>query len=275
MKLNFTQEDDITKLINSNDSIYHFTRKDIAIEYILNQKTLKLGSFSQTNDPQEYRPRMTSAVGWEWEDRHLDKIHEITRAIDKIIKSSGFLSFCENIYDGSNLLGQGCLKSRMWSQYAENHSGICLMFSKGKLLEEIEEQLKQSSVIYKKSVTYKEPHRSRIKNSLALWGGEIDEQDKEEIAHKYIQSNYEHVFFQKQLDYKDENEFRIVSIPETGKYDNEIFLDISSSLKTIILGDAFPQVYLPTIKALSKELNVPYRKLHWEKHSYILLKWDK
>lgn len=130
MKLRFNSDNEITKLIDSEDALYHFTRKDVAIENILNDKLLKFGSFKESNDPQEYRRRMTSASGWGWNENDANQIAQITSSIDNIIKSSGFLSFCQNRYKDSVLLEHGCLKSIMWSQYGGSHSGVCLVFSK-------------------------------------------------------------------------------------------------------------------------------------------------
>lgn len=95
MKLEYNKPDAVTDFIDSGDSIYHFTKKEIAIEHILYNKKLKFGNFKQTNDPREYKRRMTSAVGWGWEDEQLQKISEIPNSIDEFIKSSGFLSFCQ------------------------------------------------------------------------------------------------------------------------------------------------------------------------------------
>jgi len=64
MKLHFNSDNEITDFIDSEDTIYHFTRKEVAIENILNDGILKFGTFRKSNDPQEYRRRMTSASGW-------------------------------------------------------------------------------------------------------------------------------------------------------------------------------------------------------------------
>ncbi|MCW7551666.1 DUF2971 domain-containing protein [Endozoicomonas gorgoniicola] len=275
MKLQYNHEDEITRFISSCDALYHFTRKDTAIEHILDNQTLRFGDFKLTNDPQEYKSKMTSAIGWGWEDSHLDKIAETTFSIEKLVKSSGFISLCQNRYEDDQLVEEGCLKSRMWSQYAENHTGICLVFSKQALMQEIENQLASEHQILSDYVTYKDPSVKLTSTALSVDGYQLSTCSPEQMASDYIIDSKDHVFFQKQPDYKDENEFRIVAVAKHYKPVCGKFINFAQSLKAIILGDAFPKVYLPTIKALCEKNNVPYRKLHWEKSRYVLLQWNK
>lgn len=274
MKLRYNNDDEITEFIDSEDALYHFTRKDTAIECILNEKLLKLGSFSKSNDPQEYKRRLTSAGGWGWDENCATQVAHITNNIDSIIKSSGFLSFCQNRYKDDALLEHGCLKSRMWSQYGGGHSGVCLVFSKKLLLAQIDRQFNKTLTIYKNSVQYKDPYINRAKDNLSINADDLNGADNTSIAHDYVDTRHEDIFFQKQTDYKDENEFRVIIIDRNGGTANGKSIAISTCLKAIILGDSFAKVYKPTIKELSKNLNVPFRKLHWEKNVYILLKWN-
>lgn len=64
--------------------------------------------------------------------------------IDSTIQNIPFLSFCGN----SN--NKGCKKSRMWSQYGQDHSGICLVFSKESLMATIQNELSQDYFILEK-----------------------------------------------------------------------------------------------------------------------------
>jgi len=266
MKLRFNS-DKIAKFIDSDDALYHFTRKDSAIENILNDRVLKFGSFRNSNDPQEYRRRMTSASEWGWDESHDSQIAQITNNIDNIIRSSGFLSFCQNCYKDGALLEHGCLKSRMWSQYGGRHSGVCLVFSKRLLLKQLNQQFKKSLTVYTNSVEYKDPYISRAnsKDSLNINADDLNTTENTSIVRSFVKTRYKEIFFQKQEDYKDENEFRVIAIDENGGNADGEFVSISTCLKAIILGDSFAKAYKPIIKELSKKLNVPFRKLHWKK----------
>jgi hypothetical protein len=247
---------ELTDFLNSDDAIFHYTKKEIAMEYILNNKQLKLGLFHSTNDPYEYKKRLTPAFGWGNINESL--FSKSMNLIDNTIQNTAFLSFCENSTN------KGYEKPRMWSQYGQNHSGICLVFSKESLMKTIKDELSQDYLIYDEDVNYKEIDSE----SLNIY----DDLTVNEIIINHIKQNHKNIFFQKHLDYKDENEFRIILVQENeNNRSKDILIDISDSLKFIILGDRFPDVYLPTIKDLTSKLNINYKKLHWEHNQYFLL----
>ncbi|MBF4337287.1 hypothetical protein [Vibrio anguillarum] len=78
MKLLYNIYDDYIEFISSEDALFHFTRKETALEHILFNRTLRMGEFSGTNDPQEYKPKLTDAVGWGWEEHHDKQVNEAT-----------------------------------------------------------------------------------------------------------------------------------------------------------------------------------------------------
>lgn len=248
---------ELNNFLNSNDAIFHYTKKETAMEYILNNKQLKFGFFHSTNDPYEYKKRLTSAFGWGEINESL--YLESMNLIDNTIQNTVFLSFCGN----SN--NKGYEKSRMWSQYGQNHSGICLVFSKESLTKTIKNELSQDYLVYDEDINYEEINSEflSIDDNLTV----------NEIIINHIKQNHKNIFFKKHLDYKDENEFRIILVQKNeNNHQISNLIDISNSLKFIILGDKFPKVYLPTIKDLSSKLNIEYKKLHWEHNQYFLLK---
>lgn len=248
---------ELSDFLNSDDAIFHYTKKETAMEYILNDKKLKFGLFHSTNDPHEYKKRLTPAFGWG--DINKSLYLESMNLIDNTIQNTAFLSFCGN----SN--NKGFKKPRMWSQYGQNHSGICLVFSKESLIKTIKNELSQNYLVYHEDVNYKEIDSE----SLNI---DNDNLSVNKVVLNNIEKNYQNFLFQKHLDYKDENEFRIILVQknEMNRY-KDILIDISDSLKFIILGDRFPKVYLPTIKDLSSKLNIACKKLHWEQNQYFLL----
>ncbi len=179
--------------------------------------------------------------------------------IDNIINQTPFLSFCAN----SN--NSGYDKPRMWSQYGQNHSGICLVFSRDSFMTTIKNELSKNYLIYDENINYKEIDF----NSINIYDSDLT---ANQIVMNNIKKDYKNIFFQKHLDYKDEDEFRVVLIQ---KDENVLcqnpLVDISNSLKLIILGDKFPEVYLPTIKDLSRKLNMKFKRFHWEQNQYFLL----
>lgn len=131
MFLNYNKEgNEFLEYLTSHDALFHYTRKSIVLEKILLNRELKFGSFSGTNDPQEYRPKLPGAVGWGWDDDSKEVTNAIVEISNIFQKRSRFLSFCINRYKNGNIQEYGLLKSRMWAQYGDNHEGACVVLSK-------------------------------------------------------------------------------------------------------------------------------------------------
>lgn len=85
------------------------------------------------------------------------------------------------------------------------------------------------------------------------------------------------MLFRKQSDYKDEQEYRIVMLRKGGPVLSvtEPVFEVKDCLISIILGDRFSEVYNPTIESICKDMNISYKKLHWESGDYVLLDMKK
>ena len=142
MKYKIPKEKFMTKKLTN------FLDSETAMEYILNNKTLKFGLLKNTNDPYEYKKKSIITCTVESEKEKDFK----NNSIEDIIQNTLFLSFSTNLIDDSNLIRKGYEKSRMWSQYGENHEGICLVFSKESLLEIIKKELSENYIIYYKNL---------------------------------------------------------------------------------------------------------------------------
>ncbi|EPO2912009.1 DUF2971 domain-containing protein [Vibrio cholerae] len=278
MKLQYYDNyDEYIEFISSDDALFHFTRKDTALEHILFKKSLRFGEFSGTNDPQEYKSKLTGAIGCGWEKHHDQKIEEVISLIDKILREkSKFISFCQNDIVDDSLQSHGVLKSRMWAQYGENHRGICIVVSKTKLIEQLTTAFELNYRLNYGEIRYEEPDLSRNIPCLDIDGMELDHFASYDVAINFVIKYINELLFTKQPDYKDEAEFRFVLTPKSLEHVSiPIYVDLLQCVHSIILGDAFPKVYKPTISQLAQELKIPVKKLHWEHHAYILLNWDK
>lgn len=242
--------EELTNFLNSDDAIFHYTKRDTAINYILDTKKLKLNLLKNTNDPYEYKRKAIISCFIESEENEKKDFKD--DSLEDIIQNTLFSSFCMN---SENI--QGYEKPRMWSQYGENHGGVCLVFSKELLLQTIKAEFSKNYEIYAEKINY------QITPLDALTGVPIE----------YIIDNYENIFFQKHKDYRDEDEFRIVLVQKNKEdsFSSELFIDISNSLKLIILGDNFPKVNLPTIEHLTYKLGIDYKKLLWEDDQYYMV----
>lgn len=246
----------------------HYTKKDIALEKILFKRQIKLGSCGNTNDPKESGWQSTAVAAPINNDLHIDFLNKIATEADKIRKEE-WKVLCLTKHspkrkpndrikgDVVRWFSPGYSRPRMWAQYAENHSGVCLIFDGKQLHENIEKELKSRCKIIYGSVSYKNYGSAR---SLFI---DIPDQLTDgltEIIRNHYLKNHEHYFLSKYPDWKHESEFRwLVHSPEK----SEEFVSIEGALKSVLVGSAFPEVYEPAVITICKELKVAVGKMAW------------
>ncbi len=119
--------------------LYHYTRKERAIENILKDMTLRMGSMKGTNDPREIDPWFFGlAVDTEPQEMDRDEYHRINRAINAGMKDACRIVCLteEQSEAGSRLAGYE--HDRMWAQYAGNHTGVCIALDQDKLFAKMQ-----------------------------------------------------------------------------------------------------------------------------------------
>ena len=141
------------------DLLFHYTSVQVALEHILGRGMLRFSCLSSTNDPHEFAPPPHIALGISREAMLKNK--EFIPAIDDLLGRAKIACFCQSIQT-SDRFGWGVSRSRMWSQYADDHSGVCLVFSKEKLLNCIPERYVEAGMLFHNSVEYKNRFGSRI-----------------------------------------------------------------------------------------------------------------
>jgi hypothetical protein len=259
------------EFINSDDALFHYTSMEKGIENIFVTKKLWLTTPQKTDDPQEYNDWMISLVGWSLPDDITQSWAKATQLINQKIKKKAFIScFCMNstieisepyTNDKSIVPQLGYLRSRMWSQYGDHHRGLCLVFSKSeieKIIEGMEQIAKAKNVEYSNEIDH---------SALVLDGNMLDDSGVNASAIIHIQKSFDNIFFTKNIDYRDEAEFRIVVLDETETNEHkEISTDLV--LKGVILGDRFPKIYYPTIKSIGE---IEVRQLRWLNGKFIPL----
>lgn len=261
--------DDLNNPVADQNLLYHYTKTQTAIECILEHMEIRFTAPKNSHDPLEF---LDNAHGASWIDtgdkkksqrliaQLLKKGKEINRIRKHIVK---ILCFSVDIdYRDADtpdrLFHKGFCRSRMWSQYAEGHKGICLVFNKKLLIQ----QLQGSFDIFTNNVDYNN-HISRILNPLST----IDEQNRHTAAKDIVLENKEAYFFTKLNDYRDEQEFRICVYSEEKADQEHITEFFGDSLQAIILGCKFPKAYELNIKQFSECHNIPVFQLSWHSGS--------
>jgi len=254
---------------SNKNLIYHYTTSDLAIAKILKDGRLKFGLYKNMNDPFEFLHRQ---MEFSYCDDDLQRSHDV---LDKMFianrkwESLRELCFCCDDFEFSaknNLshpYNRGWARSRMWSQYADTHKGVCFVFDKDKLRKAIMDNLTPSTYqMLSDKVSYddnlEEYHQintvseDEINNGSALSNFFTDEKNRKYLFHKL-------------KDYRDEQEYRFLIVDRGGKIDDEeYFVSIKESICGIIVGCNFECAYLQNIKQYSGIYQIPAYWIKWD-----------
>lgn len=233
--------------------LYHYTSMSIAFDHILKDGKLRISPMRLLDDPKESKDWFwkiyNSGIGQESliddANNYLNNNYYVLcfSQDSKGADCSDLINLKKNIYK------KGFAKSRMWSQYADKHKGICLAFSRKQVLSDIKTSF-GSNPIYRGAVKYSNPS---IK-SLASQG--LDVPDIEGCIKKHKNE----IFFNKNIDYRDESEYRFVFNSDKNDYE---FVDINNSLRGIILGVDVKEHYRSVAKNFALKYKVKQRTINW------------
>jgi len=238
------------KRFNDADMIFHYTKLEIGLECILKSKQLRFTKYKDSKEPHESNKRnfaLQSSIINNWNE-FWEKRDSFEKEINVIIQQKLRMTcFCRNLKNYPSYL-----HSRMWSQYADNHRGICLAFSKKALQKAVRKQFK--SDFKKNGIVKYYPHKDiRFDKMYKYQASTINYSDSDcdnDIIKKHLEINYKYLFFKKHRDYRDEAEYRFIVLDMDNKFK---YLDISDCLVGIILGHSFPPIYLSIVESIKSD----------------------
>ncbi len=242
--------------------LYHYTSINAALK-ILDSEKLRFSMISRANDTIESKPK----IEFPYDDSDSDIEEKISTVKDHIQninkyhiallcfskdapksknnagKEKSQTSIDENQYY-TDLSGRGFALPRMWAQYAEDNCGVCLMFNREKLLSEVNKQL-SGFFIEAMDVTYKKNFEcvkldkelfdsiylqlSQDKSILVMNSFLKDKANRDFVIYNY---------FTKSMDWKNENEFRILMCFDKSANAKFYYLNhIFDFLEGIIIGE--------------------------------------
>jgi hypothetical protein len=244
--------------------IYHYTSTITAIEHILQSRSLLFNALSKTHDPLEFQdykaanpPDRVVSDDYAEEQKHL--VSELNRVFKKHTKIACFSS--DNPNDES-VWGKGYCRPRMWSQYADGHSGVCLAFDRDNLSKFIHSGLDKTGTTIRCDAGYIDYNNTLSELSDAL--SENPAILKEISLMELIESNLKAFLFLKLEDYRDEQEYRMCLYSSTFDDKEGLSIGYGDSLKAIILGCRFPAQYVINMHYYMKEQNIALFQLLWE-----------
>jgi hypothetical protein len=258
--------------------VCHYTSKETAMKHILESKKIRLGRLGLTNDPRESKRWIVPNVVWgdeltkEGEKEVAESTLMIDQEVNRILQEE-WRVLCtvshnypySDSYEGKKEYDHhdyGFSHSRMWAQYANNHSGVCLLFDGKKLDDNIHQYFDLTGAhcpIFHGFVRYDYNESAKITPTHSDL--EFQHEKPIERIRKTLIRHYEPNFLYKSPEWKSEHQYRWL-VHSTDPSD--VLIPIENAIKAVIVGADFPKVYEVSLRDLCKKLKIPAGRICWE-----------
>lgn len=287
---------DFFKSIYNDDIIYHYTKASTAIDLILFNNQLKFATAKNSNDPIESSDARRVTVSYRCKEESDNKIYKDAERLHKYIEKqeSNFqqICFCKNVpgdsfasefyynqFTGNEELF-GFAKPRMWDQYGDRYSGVCIAFSKEKILAlNTKLELIEQDIEY---LTYRKLSVTKV--------GDVQHDHLFDKGFKSYRSQLEtqirKSFFVKHIDYCDENEYRIGTMYRKDKCTAEriedkwvlnktVMLDISDCIEAIFVSSYAHTNQKNDLLEYANPRDIPLIEMRWLHNTFECIDYKK
>lgn len=165
-------------MVYSGNHLFHYTSLESA-KKILKSPSLSFGIFEEMNDIAEVRREVFGNI-----------------PIDKMLIELGKYRSISMTQDAA--WRRGFSIDPLWGYYAQKGNGVCLVFDKNKLTAGLKRQFGESVVM--KPIEY----LTNFTNAIFTEGDSVED------VKKHIEQHIDDIFFTKSIDWKFEQEFRIL-----------------------------------------------------------------
>jgi hypothetical protein len=281
------------KTIYDEDIIYHYTKASTAIDYIFNNNELLFRQARKSNDPIESRKadRRISYFGAEVNkvttQQQVQDENELHNFAENMEERFHQICFCQNrmredfasenftsTFAGKEELF-GFTKLRMWDQYADKFSGVCIAFSKKKILSQ---NIKKFDII-ESNVEYLTFQDLLLKKPGDIQGNHLVKVGKEKYKEQ-LEKSVKESFFYKHIDYENETEYRIGTLYDKEKcsfeiirgeyfFDKSMKLDITGCVKAIFISSFANDRQKNDLLEFARKYDVEIVEMDWQYNSFI------
>ncbi len=255
---------------NFNNYIYHYTKIDTLINYILKNNEIKASQLKNTNDPKEYT-RKIFGIGYSGGENEKIDPCKSDIIINRYINLFKIVSFCTGKPDR-----KGYLKPRMWAQYGSNNEGCCLEFDKKELLKVINEKyihiskkeeidkFNMQKYFIEGTITYINTSNNS-ENSKPV-NSKINIEAIEESIVNQVLPDILKTAFEKDEDWCSEDEYRIILKSENDNY--EYIKYNNAVVKKIFLGEKVTEDIIFKLLPFCANNDIELYKLVWDRNNY-------
>lgn len=194
--------------------LYHYTSFETFVKIWLSKK-LKFGTVENVNDINEVQQSLTTPCAL---NKSIEEIKQAGRRINRTKEELRLYKQISLTKDYDSYL-KGCMSPMMWGHYGDKRKGVCIELDFSRL--NLTPNMIWGNVIY----------TNELKAAIHIPYNLNSEKD----IKSFIMKNKKDIFFTKSIDWKGENEFRIIS----KECD---YLDISNAISAIYVTNCHSEV---------------------------------
>lgn len=222
--------------------VAHYTTFETA-KSILKSKQIWLSGLDRVNDPREYSDwNLVARLDRKstYDHRAGEAIRKEINDLKRFCKISCFSEDVDSEFDNSppqRYINLGCIgrcyaNPVLWHHYAKQHKGVCLIFDKQALIE----QLSNSAGALPWQAGSVEYSRGRFTHDLfsTEYNYSFNEANNEFYAERFIKERSKALFFTKHLPWQAENEFRLFLYSPS---EEPFRLEFGNALRKIVVSE--------------------------------------
>ncbi|MCG8474743.1 MAG: DUF2971 domain-containing protein [Cytophagales bacterium] len=263
----------------NNNTLYHYTDFNTALEHILRDFRLRLSPITLANDPMESeKPAPISSCSgcYDQVEKHNTKYNslELTRSVTEYYEQLRQLCLCKNSNEAINGIHTspfepiehfGFAKPRMWDQYGNKYRGVCFAISNEKFKQSLESKFKVLEVDYTRNYLLK-----ANLDTLGINLNEVEELGQEEYLRLKYESELQKIR-EKHIDYRDENECKII-VRSNSEYE---YVSIKNSLQAVFCTKKLGYSNRCEINKVLKKYKIPLIEIHFSREGLSISQFEK
>jgi Protein of unknown function (DUF2971) len=242
---------------------YHYTTSDAAFGHILPASRLRLSSLAKLRDPVENKDWVEQLwTGLSWPDEDVMRFDRLTK---RPLTETKIVSFTLDAAASNDAPehARGYARPRMWEQYADNHSGVCLVFERARLTELLMVHLGQFGQAISDEVVYSNKPRKGHVNARSVNASTLAHEGDGDIEvglRRHIEVHAAELFFRKLEDWASEHEYRFLALDDEERV---VYAPYGDALRAVIIGERFPDWQLAAAARACSIAQVDLRQILW------------
>jgi hypothetical protein len=245
----------------------HYTTAEVAFEHILSEQRLRMSPYRVMRDPAENKDLIPGTAFWGDQPNAEQGWAAAIATIKRVRDACRVLSLTRDA-DEQDAFGSCWARPRMWEQYADTHRGVALVFDRVHFLDVVRAELNQAGMNWLGEVSYTPAGIAESAMDTIIDDRIFHPEQRARALAEFIENNRDDFFFLKSSDFESEHEYRAVLMAGDDEY---AYVGYRDSLVAVVIGERFPDWWIPGAREICDRAGVTLRRMHWERgHPFAL-----